>query len=71
MAVFQRTFCDFSTSQEIGGFVPSTTPVAFGPRNDGQFCAFVVIAERSKTIAIVRRFIAKVYLRAFVLSGVL
>ena len=43
MSVFQITFCAFSTSQVIGGFVPSATPDAFGPRNDGQFCALAVM----------------------------
>src|SRR6185369_3723181 len=61
MAVFQRTFCDFSTSQVIGGFVPSATPDAFGPRNDGQFCARVVIDEsETKSREVIRRFIAHI-----------
>src|SRR6185436_11190881 len=49
MRVFQSTFCDFSMSQEVGGFVPSATPDAFGPRNDGQFCARIVIDESART----------------------
>ena len=43
MGVFQRTFCVFSNSQVMGGFVPSATPDAFGPRNEGQFCALAII----------------------------
>src|SRR5688572_18129209 len=46
MPVFQSTLLDFSTSHVTGGFVPSATPDAFGPRNDGQFCALVVMDER-------------------------
>src|SRR5215208_7690850 len=58
MMVFQSTLCDFSTSQVIGGFVPSATPDAFGPRNDGQSCALVVIDERLRKITeMIRRFI--------------
>src|ERR1700752_851101 len=48
MFVFQSTFCVFSRSQEVGGFVPSATPDAFGPRNDGQFCALIVNDERAR-----------------------
>src|SRR5690242_4731846 len=57
--VFQSRFCDFSASQVVGGFVPSATPDAFGPRNDGQFCALAVIAARAvrKRTERVRRFI--------------
>src|ERR1041384_8821086 len=49
IAVFQSTFCDFSKSQVTGGFVPSATPDAFGPRNDGQFCALVVSDNKKRT----------------------
>jgi hypothetical protein len=45
MPVFQSTFCVLSTSQVVGGFVPSATPDAFGPRNEGQFCALTVIEK--------------------------
>src|SRR6185503_6159623 len=55
MLVFQRTFCDFSRSHVVGGFVPSATPDAFGPRNEGQFCALIVVEAR-KTRAIARSF---------------
>ncbi len=40
MAVFHATFVDRARSQETGG-VPVETPLAEGPRNDGQFCAAV------------------------------
>src|SRR6185369_9040090 len=49
MLVFQSTFCDFSRSQVLGGFVPSATPDAFGPRNEGQFCALTVTKGRKRT----------------------
>ena len=42
----------------IGGFDASAIPDAFGPRNDGQFCALAVIDERIRIeIAMVRHFI--------------
>src|ERR1044071_247496 len=49
MLVFQRTFCDFSTSHVVGGFVPSATPEAFGPRNEGQFWALIVVGKIKRT----------------------
>jgi hypothetical protein len=45
--VFQITFSALSTSQVVGGLVPSATPDAFGPRNEGQFCALVVVEKKS------------------------
>ena len=39
IGVFQATFVDDATSHDAGGVPPSATPLASGPRNDGQFCA--------------------------------
>src|SRR6185369_18075738 len=40
ISVFQRTLVFFGTSHLTTAGLPSTTPVAPGPRNWGQFCAF-------------------------------
>src|SRR5688572_14852475 len=45
IGVFHRMLTAFSASQSVGKAAPSVTPEAFGPRNEGQFCARAV-AER-------------------------
>src|SRR5436305_4869303 len=47
IGVFQRTLVPAFTSQVTGGFCPSATPVAFGPRNDGQFSGAATVPEPS------------------------
>src|SRR5882724_5139974 len=43
IGVFQRMFVPLVASQVVGVGLPSATPEAFGPRNDGQFCARVIV----------------------------
>src|SRR5687767_10775932 len=63
IAVFQRTFVCADASHFTGCDEPSTTPVAPGPRNWGQFCsgfcASAVLSMKTKrTMDIVIRFIS-------------
>jgi 2-methylisocitrate lyase-like PEP mutase family enzyme len=58
MAVRQTTFWFPSKFQVTGYFDLSSTPEAFGPRNEGQFCALTVIDEIKRQMeAMIRRFI--------------
>src|SRR5215813_13693585 len=51
--VDHRMFCPVFTSHLIAVAAPSPTPDAFGPRNDGQFCAdSVVVARRAAARAV-------------------
>ena len=47
MVVFQATFVERATSHKTGG-VPEATPLASGPRNDGQFCACGYRSQRDE-----------------------
>src|SRR5688572_14348874 len=59
MAAFQRMFCDFSAFQIVGGLLPSATPEALAPRNEGQFWACVgAVDKRRKRKRIIRCFTA-------------
>src|SRR6476659_530148 len=58
MASFQRTPCVAGASHFTGCPGLSTTPVALGPRNCGQFCAEAVVTKTaSKMRESVSRFI--------------
>src|SRR5690349_18016854 len=58
IGVFHAMLEDFSTSQLTGGFIPSATPEACEPRNDGQFCAYVADANRMQIESESRNLIA-------------
>src|SRR6185295_1813673 len=51
MGVFHKMLIDFSTSQAVGGLLPSPTPAPFGPRKDGQFCAYDADAHPTRQSA--------------------
>src|SRR5213592_2276793 len=48
IGVFQRMFVPLVASQVVGVGLPSATPEAFGPRNDGQFCARAIVATLAR-----------------------
>src|SRR5690349_24273866 len=59
IGVFHAMLADFSTSQVTGGFIPSATPDACVPRNDGQFCPIAADASKTLMESESRNFIAR------------
>src|ERR1044072_7120327 len=69
IGVFQRTFCEVAASNLTGLAAPSVTPVAPGPRNCGQFCAFAVVSPTNKRVEDkISRFINALRRRCFTQS---
>src|SRR5437763_8296704 len=60
IGVFQRTLSDVEVSHFTGLLGPSATPVAFGPRNCGQFCACAAVTTVARQIrASISRFMVE------------
>src|SRR5687767_2284629 len=58
IVVFQRMFSPFSAFQVVGGLVPSATPEALVPRNEGQFWALAVMKNASNSKSMRKCFMA-------------